>query len=159
MPATIRDVARLAGVSPSTVSRALSLPDMVNADTRARVRVAVERLRYQPNRAARGLITGRTGNVGLVVPDLANPFFASVVKGVQARARRDDVAVFVADTDEEPAAEAGLFRALAKQVDGLILCSPRSDAEELVEIADETNVVLINRWVDGIESIIFNDDD
>ncbi|MET7281222.1 LacI family DNA-binding transcriptional regulator [Kribbella sp. NPDC005582] len=159
MPATIRDVARLAGVSPSTVSRALSLPDMVNAGTRARVAVAVERLRYQPNRAARGLITGRTGNVGLVVPDLANPFFASVVKGVQARARRDDVAVFVADTDEEPAVEAGLFRALAKQVDGLILCSPRSDAEDLVEIADETNVVLINRWVDGIESIIFNDDD
>ncbi|WP_405057726.1 LacI family transcriptional regulator [Kribbella sp. NBC_01505] len=159
MPATIRDVARLAGVSPSTVSRALSLPDMVNPDTRARVAVAVERLRYEPNRAARGLITGRTGNVGLVVPDLANPFFAGVVKGVQARARRDDVAVFVADTDEEPAVEAGLFRALAKQVDGLILCSPRSSVDELAAIAEDTNVVLINRGVPGVSRVIFDDED
>ncbi|TDD60726.1 LacI family transcriptional regulator [Kribbella antibiotica] len=159
MPATLRDVARLAGVSPSTVSRALSLPDMVGETTRARVKIAVEQLHYQPNRAARGLITGRTGNVGLVIPDLANPFFASVAKGVQARARRDDVAVFVADTDEEPAVEAGLFRALAKQVDGLILCSPRSSAEELAAIAEDTNVVLINRGVPGLTGVIFDDED
>src|SRR6266702_2790568 len=86
MPPTIRDVARLAGVSPSTVSRALSMPAMVNAATRARVATAVEQLGYQPNRAARGLITGRTGNIGLVVPDLANPFFPAVLKGAQARA-------------------------------------------------------------------------
>ncbi|MFF1823059.1 LacI family DNA-binding transcriptional regulator [Kribbella sp. NPDC058245] len=159
MPATIRDVARLAGVSPSTVSRALSMPEMVNEVTRARVATAVDQLRYQPNRAARGLITGRTGNVGLVVPDLANPFFASVVKGVQARARRDDVAVFVADTDEEPAVEAGLFRALSKQVDGLILCSPRSGPDDLSAIAADTNVVLINRRVRGIAGITFDDED
>lgn len=127
MPATIRDVARLAGVSPSTVSRALSMPEMVNAATRARVATAVEQLQYQPNRAARGLTTGRTGNVGLVVPDLANPLFASVAKSVQARARRQGVAVFVADTEEDQTVEAGLIRALAQQVDGLILCSPRSD--------------------------------
>src|SRR5690242_11184044 len=99
MAATIRDVARLAGVSPSTVSRALSLPEMVNAATRARVAAAVEQLGYEPNRAARGLITGRTGTIGLVVPDLANPFFASVTKGIQARSRHHDLAVFVADTD------------------------------------------------------------
>ncbi|HEY0474540.1 MAG TPA: LacI family DNA-binding transcriptional regulator, partial [Kribbella sp.] len=86
MPATIRDVARLAGVSPSTVSRALSVPDVVNAATRARVQAAAGQLSYAPNKAARGLITGRTGTIGLVVPDLANPFFPSVVKGVQARA-------------------------------------------------------------------------
>lgn len=159
MPATIRDVARLAGVSPSTVSRTLSMPEMVNAVTRARVATAVAQLHYHPNRAARGLITGRTGNVGLVVPDVANPFFASVVKGVQARARRDDVAVFVADTDEEPAVEAGLFRALAKQVDGLILCSPRSSVDDLAAIAEETNVVLINRGVPGVAGIIFDDED
>ena len=63
------------------------------------------------------------------MPDLANPFFPSVVKGVQARAREPDVAVFLADTDEDPAAEAGLVRALAKQVDGLVLCSPRASDE------------------------------
>ena len=84
MPATIRDVARAAGVSPSTVSRALAMSDLVSPDTRQRVQVAAERLGYRPNRAARGLITGKTGNLGLLVPDLANPFFSSVVKGIQA---------------------------------------------------------------------------
>lgn len=159
MAATIRDVARLAGVSPSTVSRALSLPAMVNAATRARVAAAVEQLGYEPNRAARGLITGRTGTIGLVVPDLANPFFASLTKGVQARARHHDVAVFVADTDEDPAAEAGLVRALSKQVDGVVLCSPRAGDEELAAIAQDTAVVLVNRSAAGIPGIAYDNED
>ncbi|GAA1561341.1 LacI family DNA-binding transcriptional regulator [Kribbella sancticallisti] len=158
MAATIRDVARLAGVSPSTVSRALSMPGVVNATTRARVQAAADRLGYEPNRAARGLITGRTGNIGLVVPDLANPFFPSVVKGVQARARASDVAVFLADTDEDARAEAGLVRALAKQVDGMILCSPRASQEDLAAIAQETTVVLVNRLVEGIAAVTFDNE-
>lgn len=156
MPATIRDVARLAGVSASTVSRALSLPDVVNAATRSRVQQAAAQLGYQPNKAARGLITGRTGNIGLVVPDLANPFFPSVVKGVQARARSNDLAVFLADTDEDATAEVGLVHALAKQVDGLILCSPRAGDDELVAVAQETNVVLVNRLVEGVPAVTFD---
>ncbi|WBQ02713.1 LacI family DNA-binding transcriptional regulator [Kribbella sp. CA-293567] len=158
MTVTIRDVARLAGVSASTVSRALSLPDVVNVATRARVEHAAQQLGYQPNKAARGLITGRTGNIGLVVPDLANPFFPSVVKGVQARARANDVAVFLADTDEDATAEVGLVRALAKQVDGLILCSPRASDDELVAVAQETNVVLVNRLVDGVAAVTFDNE-
>ncbi len=159
MAATIRDVARLAGVSPSTVSRALSVPGMVNAATRARVAAAVEQLGYEPNRAARGLITGRTGTIGLVVPDLANPFFASVTKGVQARARRHDVAVFVADTDEDAAAETGLVRALAKQVDGIVLCSPRAGDDELAAIVQDATVVLVNRAAAGIPGITYDNED
>ncbi|MEV8372399.1 LacI family DNA-binding transcriptional regulator [Kribbella sp. NPDC056861] len=158
MPATLRDVARLAGVSASTVSRALSLPEVVNATTRARVRQAADQLGYEPNKAARGLITGRTGNIGLVVPDLANPFFPSVMKGVQARARSHDVAVFLADTDEDAMAEAGLVRALAKQVDGLILCSPRATDDELAAIAQDTNVVLVNRVVAGVPAVTFDNE-
>ena len=158
MPATIRDVARLAGVSPSTVSRTLSMPAMVNATTRARVAAAVEQLGYHPNRAARGLITGRTGTIGLVVPDLANPFFASVVKGVQARARRSDLAVFVADTDEDSLAEVGLVRALSKQVDGVVLCSPRSSDADLSAIAEDTTVVLVNRAAAGIPGVTYDNE-
>lgn len=158
MPATIRDVARLAGVSPSTVSRALSMPGVVNPTTRARVQAAAETLGYAPNKAARGLITGRTGNIGLVVPDLANPFFPSVVKGVQARARAADVAVFLADSDEDAAAEAGLVRALAKQVDGLILCSPRATEDELIAVSQETTVVLVNRLVEGLPAVTFDNE-
>lgn len=145
MAPTIRDVARAAGVSQATVSRALSTPDLVRPGTRARVEAVARELGYRPNRAARGLITGRTGNLGLIVPDLANPFFAAVVKGVQAAARAADHSVFIADTDEEAGAEADLLRALSKQVDGLILCSPRAPDEELAGVGSDTTVVLMNR--------------
>jgi DNA-binding LacI/PurR family transcriptional regulator len=145
MAPTIRDVARAAGVSQATVSRALSMPELVRPGTRARVEAAARELGYRPNRAARGLITGRTGNLGLIVPDLSNPFFAAVVKGVQAAARAADHSVFIADTDEEPSVEADLLRALAKQVDGLILCSPRAPDDELASVGTDTTIVLMNR--------------
>ncbi|MFC4942464.1 LacI family DNA-binding transcriptional regulator [Pseudonocardia sp. GCM10023141] len=80
-------------MSPATVSRALSMPELVHPQTRERVETVVRELGYEPNRAARGLITGRTGNIGLIVPDLANPFFAAAAKGVQAAARAEDHSV------------------------------------------------------------------
>jgi len=157
--ATLRDVARLAGVSTSTASRALTLPERVNVATRAKVQAAATSIGYAPNKAARGLITGRTGTIGLVLPDLANPFFPSVAKGVQARARAADVAVFLADTDEDAAAEAGLVQALSKQVDGLILCSPRMSVDELNAVAADTTVVLVNRLVGDLPAVIFDHQD
>jgi LacI family transcriptional regulator len=159
MPVTIKDVARVAGVSPSTVSRALTTPALVQAETRARVERAAAELGYQPNRAARGLITGRTGNIGLIVPDLTNPFFPGVVKGVQSRARESDFSVFLADTDEDPTAEAGLVRALSKQVDGIVLCSPRMTEEDLRSVIGETPVVMLNRRVGPIPAITIDNVD
>ena len=153
MAVTIRDVAKAAGVSPSTVSRALSLPDMVDSVTRDRVVKVADHLGYRPNRAARGLTTGRTGNVGLILPDLANPFFPSIVKGIQQAANEADYQVFVADTDEDPSAELGLVRALAKQVDGVILCSPRMKPVELREAATYVPVVLVNRRAGTIPAV------
>jgi DNA-binding LacI/PurR family transcriptional regulator len=159
MAVTIKDVARAAGVSPATVCRALSTPDLVRAETRERVRRSATELGYSPNRAARGLITGRTGNLGLVVPDLGNPFFPAVVKGIQARAREADYAVFLADTDEDPAAEAQLVRTLAKQVDGLVLCSPRISEAELRDFAAQTPLVMLNRRVGRIPAVTFANGD
>jgi DNA-binding LacI/PurR family transcriptional regulator len=156
MRVTIKDVARAAGVSPSTVCRALSTPDLVKAETRERVVRAAGELRYEPNRAARGLITGRTGNIGLIVPDLANPFFPSVVKGIQARAREADYAVFLADSDEDPAVEASLVRVLSKQVDGLILCSPRMTEVDLRSVAVEAPMIMLNRRVTRIPAVTFD---
>jgi DNA-binding LacI/PurR family transcriptional regulator len=129
---------------------------MVKPDTRERVRRAAERLGYTPNKAARGLITGRTGNLGLILPDLTNPFFPSVVKGVQAWARDLDHAVFIADTDEDPGAEAGLVRTLAKQVDGLILCSPRMTDDDLRSILSQTSIVLVNRRLGPAPAVTFD---
>ncbi len=145
MAVTIRDVAKAAGVSASTVSRALSGSELVDPRTREHVLRVADELGYVPNRAARGLITGRTGNLGLILPDLANPFFPEVVKGVQARAREADYSVFLADTDEDPTAELGLVRALAKQVDGIILCSPRMSTEDMRAAATCSCVVAVNR--------------
>ncbi|MFG1993035.1 LacI family DNA-binding transcriptional regulator [Actinoplanes sp. NPDC048988] len=153
MAVTIKDVARAAGVSAATVTRALSNPEVVRPSTRDRVKEIAASLGYHPNRAARGLITGRTGNLGLLVPDLGNPFFPSIVKGVQARAHEADHAVFLADTDEDPAAEAGLVRKLAKQVDGVLLCSPRMAEAELRELAAEVPVVLLYRRIPGVPSV------
>ncbi len=159
MAPTIRDVARAVGVSQSTVSRALSMPELVNPATRVRVEAAARELGYRPNRAARELSTGRTGNIGLIVPDISNPFFSSVVKGVQAAARAAGHAVFIADTDEEAAAETDLLRALSAQVDGTILCSPRLPDAELAEIGQGSTVVLMNRRAAGRSSVTVDNAD
>ena len=153
MAVTIRDVAKAAGVSASTVSRSLSNPEIVDAVTRERVVRIADALGYRPNRAAQGLITGRTGNLGLILPDLANPFFPSVVKAVQQRAHESDYQVFIADTDEVAQSELGLVRSLAKQVDGVILCSPRMKPAELREASAYVPVVLANRHASDITSV------
>jgi LacI family transcriptional regulator, galactose operon repressor len=150
---TIKDVARAAGVSASTVTRALATSSAVRPTTRERVRKAASALGYHPNRAAQGLISGRTGNLGLLVPDLANPFFPSIVKGVQARAHEAGYAVFLVDTDEDATAEPALVRRLAKQVDGILLCSPRMAEEELRGLAGDTPMVLIYRRINPIPSV------
>ncbi|MEO7122033.1 MAG: LacI family DNA-binding transcriptional regulator [Lacisediminihabitans sp.] len=156
MAVTIRDVAREAGVSISTVSRALASPDQVAEATRVHVQATAQRMGYSVNNNARSLITGRKHSFGLVVPDLENPFFGSVCKGVQARARAAGYAVFVADTDEDPMVEAAVVRSLIKQVDGVILCSARATDEEIGELASETPLVLANRYLKNIPSITFD---
>ena len=154
---TVRDVAKVANVSAATVSRALSSPDLVAPHTRQRILDTARQLGYLPNAAARGLVTGRTGNLGLVVPDLENPYFASVTKGVQESALQGGYSVFVADSDEDPRTERELVRKLAPQVDGLILCSARMSDADLAACVGDTPVVLVNRQLDGLLSIYVDD--
>jgi DNA-binding LacI/PurR family transcriptional regulator len=156
MAVTIRDVAKAAGVSISTVSRALASPELVAQPTRDLVLETARGMGYRPNRAARGLITGRTGCIGLVVPDLENPFFGSIGKGVQDRARAAGYAVFIGDSGEDPSLEAEVVRSFAKQVDGVILCSARGSDASIRNLAEETPLVLVNRGVEGLESINFD---
>jgi DNA-binding LacI/PurR family transcriptional regulator len=159
LAATIRDVASAARVAPSTVSRALNGSTLVSPGTRDRVEQAAARLGYEPSRAARSLVTGRTGTIGLIVPDLSNPFFPGIVKGVQARAQTANLAVFVADSDEDQAVETRLIRRLAKQADGLMLCSPRSGADVIRELASAASIVLVNRRVDELPAITVDNAD
>ncbi|MCQ0010770.1 LacI family DNA-binding transcriptional regulator [Actinomadura madurae] len=149
-------MANLAGVSPSTVSRALNTPELVNAETRRRVLDCAERLGYQPNRAAQSLVLGRTRNVGLIVPDIANPFYAPFIKGVEAYFRDTEFAVFLADTDEDTETESRLAEAMIERVDGLILCAPRMSGTRLSAVASKTTVVLANRTSRNAPSVLLD---
>jgi LacI family transcriptional regulator len=156
MAATIRDVARACGVHVSTVSRTFSAPNLVNPETRGRVLATAEHLGYRPNRAARALITGRTTNLGLIVADIANPYFPPMIKAAQSQARQRDHHVFVADTDEDPAVEEELVRALATQVDGIVLCSPRMANSAIEALAREVPLVVVNRAVADIPTVVMD---
>lgn len=156
VPATIRDVARASGVHISTVSRTFSAPHLVNPETRVRVLACAEDLGYRPNRAARALITGRTHNIGLIVADIANPFFPPLIKAAEGQARHRDYHVFVADTNEDQAAEEELVHALAKQVDGVLLCSPRMSNSLIEQVSREVPVVVINRQVAGLPCVMMD---
>jgi len=151
---TIHDVARRARVSVTTVSRALTQPDLLRSTTRERVLRAAKALAYHPNRAARSLITGKTGNIGIVVPDLSNPFYPGVVRGVQLRAHQAGYAVFLADSNEDMNAEENLVHAMAKQVDGVIVCAPFASDAALRRLRETTSLVLVNRRAGDIPAVL-----
>ena len=129
---------------------------MVNAATRTRVLTVAEELGYRPNRAARALTTGRTHNLGLIVADIANPFFPPLIKAAHSAARQRDYHLFVADTDEEAATEEELVQAFSKQVDGLVLCSPRSSNKVLERLAARVPFVVINRRLRGAATVLMD---
>jgi DNA-binding LacI/PurR family transcriptional regulator len=159
---TIEDVATRAAVSKSTVSRAFSRPDSVRADTRERVLTVARELGYSPTRMAPSLARNRTGrraaSIGLFVPDIANPFFPPIIKSVQAQARRADLHVFVADSDEHADDEFAIIRSMAEQVDGLVLASPRMSDEAIRDVLSLVPTVLINRDVEGAPAAVLPDD-
>ena len=117
---TINDVARLAGVHPSTVSRALHRSDLpLSAETRRRVLAAVERLEYQPSAIARGLRLRRTRTLGMLVPDITNPFFPPIIRGAEEAARERGYELVLCNTDDVPERERASLRLLReRQADG-----------------------------------------
>lgn len=153
MAVTIGEVAKAAGVSVSTVSRALNTPDLVNAATRQRVLEASERLGYAPNPAARSLRDGRTESLGLLIPDITNPFFPPIFKAMQERARRQGYTLLVADSDEREADELETIAAISKKVDGLVLWASVLPEDRLAELAERMPVVLVNRQVQGVSEV------
>ncbi len=124
--ATIQDVARSAGVSTATVSRVFSAPDQVAEVTRARVRAAVADLGYTPNLAAKTLRTLRTDKILVTVPDISNPFFSQVIRGVEEAATAAGYAVLLGDTRHEEAREDQYAQMLLRrEADGLIFLGHR----------------------------------
>ena len=115
---------------------------------------AAEELHYTPHPVARSLARGRTGNIGLVVPDIAVAYSAVVVKAVAQRARQDDHALFVVDSDDRAADEVRLARAMVPQVDGLLLLSPLMADDDLRDLAAAVPLVAINRRLAGVPAVL-----
>ncbi|MFD5118269.1 LacI family DNA-binding transcriptional regulator [Streptomyces sp. NPDC058385] len=152
--ATLMDVARAAGVSKATASRALQRPELVAEPTRLRVLDAAQRLGFHPNAAARALTTGRTGLVGLVVPTLSNPFFAPLVMGAQETAEKTDHHLLIAVSEYDPTREAELADRLAEQADGLIMVTPVGTDAALRERSRRFPLVLVDRQVGRLPAVV-----
>ncbi len=148
--ATIRDVARVAGVSDGTVSNTLNRPHLVNAETQQRVRQAMQQVGYVPNAAARALRVGRTRTIGLVVLDFGNPFFAEVAAGAEQAAGEAgaDVALFNTGLDRHEREDRLLQRLAERRLDGLII-TPNDVEHPLLAVIEErgTPVVVLAREV------------
>ncbi|HEV7208474.1 MAG TPA: LacI family DNA-binding transcriptional regulator [Mycobacteriales bacterium] len=149
---TLRDVAELAGVHPATASRALNAAtrNLVNGDTAARVARAAAKLGYTPNPIARSLKTSRSGSVGVVIPDLTNPLFPPIVRGIDDVLSAGGFNALIVNTDNDSAREDLQVASLrARQVEGLIIGTARLDDPLLHRLVrDACPVVLINRRVD-----------
>lgn len=152
-PATLRDVAQLAGVHPGTVSRALNpqTRGLVNKRTAQRVLAAAEQLSYQPNPIARGLRTNQSHTIGVLVPDLMNPLFAALVRGIEDGLREAGYTPLIANTDNDAERERTAYQAMsARQVDGFIAATARRDHWLLADQAVAgTRLVLVNRRIDS----------
>jgi LacI family repressor for deo operon, udp, cdd, tsx, nupC, and nupG len=135
----IADVARLAGVSPATVSRALAQPDIVTAETRKRVLDAVRRTGYTPNIAGRNLRAGRSMLALVVVPDIANPFFSEVFRGIDQTLAATGYGMIIASLDNSTERMAQAARIVfAGQVDGVILLNgniPKAQGRAITDAA------------------------
>lgn len=151
MPITIKDVARESGVNTSTVSRALNNGYGVNDETRKRVMEVAERLNYRTNQVARGLVTGQSHTIGLIISDIRNPFFAEVARGAEDAAHRAGRDMVLCNSDLNGEKQMNYFDSLlAKRVDGVVMnsVSVLSHAQQDQLCASGVPIVLLNRSSD-----------
>ena len=128
---TIRDVARLAGVSVATTSAVINKKGTVSAKLAQRVLNAMESLDYHPNQIARSLKVRQTQTIGMVLPDITNPFFTTVIRGVESEARAQGYSLILCDSEEDPSLEqTNLNTLFARRVDGVLLAPTRANVAQ-----------------------------
>ncbi|TDE15835.1 LacI family DNA-binding transcriptional regulator [Jiangella asiatica] len=149
LPTGIREVAQLAGVSIGTVSNVLNRPEVVAERTRRRVQDAIDRLNFVPNRGAADLRSGRSRMIGLVVPDITNPFFAEVARGAVDAAGESNVAVVLCNSDQDPAKEDRYLDVLEEhRVAGVVINPLAAIPDRLAALRDRgSRVVCVHRSV------------
>ena len=153
MRTTIADIAKEAGVSKATVSRVLNgKAEGVGKETRLRVKALIEQMDFEPCGVARGLATGKSCSIGLIVPDIADPFCPLLIRGIEAALRRRGYGLFLCDSDQDIRREEEHVRMLLeKRVDGVILNSTISASDHQLDLLDKRAVpyVLLDRLIEA----------
>ena len=154
---TIRDVAQRAGVSATTVSRVMSNAINIKPETRSKVMRAIKELNYTPNALARSLRSRQSKTFGVMIPDIVNPFFAELVKAIEASARRSGYNVILCNSENNREREITYLSLMReKQVDGLIITTAGDLVDAVKEFYEDsrTPVVFVDREVKGLEADI-----
>jgi LacI family transcriptional regulator len=141
------DIAKLSKVSSTTVSHVINETRFVLPETKKRVKDAMKKLNYQPNLLARGLATGKTHTIGLVISDIRNPFYPELVQGVEELAVKNDYNIFLCNTDYD--IEKGLKSIgalIRKKVDGIIITSSQADSLLMGELVNSKVPIVIVNW-------------
>jgi len=161
MAVTMKDIARELGVSVVTVSKVLRNHEDIGDETRQRVLKRVKELNYQPNPAARALVTGKSYTAGLIVPDLMHPFFAEVAMGLSNTLRKKSYSLVVSSSQEDPELERQeIKRLLSRRLDGLVIASTQWTVESFRRIEEQkAPYVLLDRCFFGMPANFVGVDD
>jgi LacI family transcriptional regulator len=147
---TIAQVAAVAGVSMMTVSRAMNGREGITEETRQRIVKIASELGYRPSHLARGLVTHQTATLGLIMPDVANPFFSQIARSAEEVAYKNNYNLFLMNTGEDAEREKKAIDSLIeKEIDGILLCSSRLNQNEMIPFLEMLPAaVLVNRELD-----------
>jgi LacI family transcriptional regulator len=161
MSVSLRDVAKVAKVSVGTVSNVLNRPEVVAPETLARVQATIKELGFVPNGFARHLRSGQSRTLGLIVPDVANPFFTEVARGVEDAASKRDYAVFLCNSDESATKEDRYVNVLIQQQVRGVLITPADMKSDRLEVMRERGiaVTLLDREIKGRKQCSVSVDD
>ena len=153
---TLTAIAQACGVAPSTVSRALSNPNRVSTAMYERIARKAREMGYFSALLPQADDWRTHGTIGLVVPNLTNPFLYDLVRGSQGQAQTAGYFHLLVSTDESPSVESTWLTDLARTVDGIVIVSPRTTDEALRSVADAVPVVVVNRQVDSLSSVVID---
>ncbi len=153
---TIRDVARRAGVSPSTVSRAFSKPDRVSAGTAKRIFAVADEMGYHSQTVETMPVRCSKGVIAIIVPDLANQFFSDMIHAVELECQSENLGVVISESIEDAGRERDTFNCFVPFVDGVIIASSRMPDSMIRKCAQTRPVVVTNRVVRGVGGVIMD---
>ena len=140
----LKDVAKRSGVAVGTASAVINSSPWVSEETRSRVLEAIKELKYQPNQLARNLRTQKTNTIGVIVPDITNPFFPQIIRSIDALARQYGYVIMLCDSNEDQQIGTATFKILLqKKVDGIILIGGIVPREELVKLLSDKHPVIV----------------